>query len=264
MPQAELKQIRGIGDAICELLGRDHGIATIADLARLSDAEVDELQRALRASRRNVRNGDVAAWRDQARQLTGEMQAAADEPLATFVVEAWRPVSEPGDQPRFIVHHVEADETLETSAPRPTIDDVVRWMQERMTVPVAPPSAEPPAEHQQPARPARLGDLRITRLDPVAVEGGGALVFVAHVSLEGAAEPATCHLRCRLQRIESDQELTFSWRGEIMAAPGPRSAAISSAPISVPAGIYRGICLASDRRPGGGRAFRELPLLVVS
>jgi NAD(P)-dependent dehydrogenase (short-subunit alcohol dehydrogenase family) len=96
MQQAELRQIRGIGAAMCERLGRDHGIEAIADLARLSDTEVDELQRALQAGRSHVRNGDVARWRDHARQLVSEGETVADEPLATFVVEVWKPARRTG------------------------------------------------------------------------------------------------------------------------------------------------------------------------
>jgi ribosomal protein S13 len=298
MQHAELKQIRGIGDATCERLGRDYGIETIADLARLSDSEVDELQRALRASRSNVRNGDVARWRDQARRLASEREAVVNEPLATFVVEARKPVSEPGDQPRFVVHHVEADETLETSPPKPTIDDVIRWMQERVPMPAVLPGTKLPTDREgvvssstpdqltapSPRPPARRGGLRITGLEihraddrvvngwatsllgdePVAIEGGSALVFVGHVSLEGAEEPVTCQMRCRLRRIESDQELSFAWSGEMMATPGMPSAAIPSAPVSIPHGMYRGIFFALDRRHRALRAFCELPLLVVS
>jgi len=293
MQQAELKQIRGIGDAICELLKRDHGINTLADLARLTDTEVDDLQRTLRAGRRGVPSGDVARWRDQARQLMRETPATAKEPLATFVVEAWGSVSEPGDQPHFIVHHIEDDETLETSAPGPTIDDAVRWMQQRVPVPAAPPGQELPAgtrqaaglspAHQGSPPPPGRGGLRITGLevrraassggnqwstqlladDPVAVEGEGALVFVGHVSLEGAEEPVTCDMRCRLRHIESGHELTFSWSGEVMATTGTHSV-LSSAPFAIPAGIYRAIFSAADRRHGAGRSFRELPLLVIS
>ena len=298
MQHAELKQIRGIGDTMCELLGRDHGIETIAELAHLSDTEVEEVERALRASRRNVRIGDVARWRTQARQLANEKQDVPGEPLATFVVEAWRQVTEPADGPHFVVHHIEADETLETSEPNRTIDDVVRWMQERVAVPavltgtklpaegeaVASSSTPDPLTSPSPGPPPRRGGLRITGLEvdhagdrvvngrratsllvdePVAIEEGSALVFVGHVSLDGAERPVTCQMRCRLRRIESDQELAFGWSGEITAAPSMQSATISSAPVSIPAGIYRGIFAASDRRHSVRGAFRELPLIVV-
>jgi hypothetical protein len=294
MQHAELKQIRGIGDAICEQLAQDHGIETIADLARLSDAEVDELEPVLRASRRNVRIGDVARWRDQARQLASGKEAVMDEPLATFVVEARRPVSEQGDQPRFVVHHVEADETLETSAPKPTIDDVIRWMQERVPMPAVLPGTKLPTDRERvassstpgqltspsPQPTARRGGLRITGLEiqrvvndwatsllvdePVAIEGGSALVFVGHMSLEGAEGPVTCQMRCQLRRIESDQELSIAWSGEMVTTRGMLSAAIASAPVSTPTGIYRGIFLASDSRHGARGAFCDLPLIVVS
>jgi ribosomal protein S13 len=298
MQHAELKQIRGIGDTMCELLGRDHGIETIAELAHLSDTEVEEVERALRASRRNVRIGDVARWRTQARQLANEKQDVPGEPLATFVVEAWRPVTEPADGPHFVVHHIEADETLETSEPNRTIDDVVRWMQERVAVPAVLTGTKLPAEGEavassstldpltspSPGPPPRRGGLRITGLEvdhagdrvvngrratsllvdePVAIEEGSALVFVGHVSLDGAERPVTCQMRCRLRRIESDQELAFGWSGEITAAPSMQSATISSAPVSIPAGIYRGIFAASDRHHSVRGAFRELPLIVV-
>lgn len=296
MQQAGLRQIRGIGAAMCERLSRDHGIETIADLARLNDTEVDELQRALQAGRSNVRNGEVARWRDHARQLMGEGEAVADEPLATFVVEAWKPAGEPGSQPHFVVHHVEADETLETSAPQSAIDDVVRWMQERVTMAAAPAGTKAPVERQEvarssapeqlppsPRRPPRRGRLRITGLEvcqedhvingaatplladtPVVIQARGALVFVGHVSLEGAEDPVTCRMRCRLHRIDSEQEITFTWPGETMVGPGMRTATMSSTPVSIPAGVYRGEFFAEDPHQGARRAFRELPLLVVN
>lgn len=57
MQGAELKQIRGIGDTTSERLARDYGIEALADLARLSDTEIDELQDALRATGSRVRGG---------------------------------------------------------------------------------------------------------------------------------------------------------------------------------------------------------------
>jgi hypothetical protein len=297
MQQAELTQIRGIGDMTCERLGRDHGVETIAELARLSDTEVDELQEALRASSSHVKNGDVARWREQARQLVREREAVPDEPLATFVVEALQPVDEPGDQPRFVAHHVEGGQTLDTSEPKPTIDDAVLWMRERVPMPPAPTPKTPPAGRPglvQPRasdhavalreRPTRRGRLRITALEvhkagqrgidraarsllaeaPVAIEDGSALVFVGHVSLEGEEGPVTCQMRCRLHRIESDQEVTFTWGGEMMAAPDMQGTAISSTPVSIRSGAYRGIVFAEDRGQAARRAFCELPILVVS
>lgn len=298
MQGAELKQIRGIGDTICEVLARDHGIKTITDLEALSDTEVDELERALRPNFRNVRVGDVARWRDQARQLASGAEAMTDEPLTTFVVEVHRPASDSGDQPRFVVHQVEADETLETSAPKLTIDDMMRWMRERVPMPAVLPDTKLPTDREgvassstpdqltvpSPRRPARRGRLQITGLEihpaadrvvngwatsllvdePATIEEGSALVFVGHVTLEGAEEPVTCQMRCRLRRIESDREVSFAWSGDIMATPGMPSATIASAPVSIPAGIYRGIFLASDRHHGARGAFCELPLIVVS
>jgi hypothetical protein len=41
-------------------------------------------------------------------------------------------------------------------------------------------------------------------------------------------------------------------------------AALSSTPVSIPAGVYRGEFFAEDRRQGVRRAFCELPLLVVN
>lgn len=298
MQLAELKQIRGIGDTTCERLGRDHGIETIADLARLSDTEVDELQEALRASSSRVRNGDVARWRDQARQLLGKREAVPDEPLATFVVEARKPVGEPANQLHFVIHHIEADQTLETSGPKANVEDAVHWMQERVTAGLAPPPREAPVERSEvvhsgsspgpavaPGGPTRRrGRLRITAMEihkaghqgintpvtalladaPVAVEDGSALVFVGYVSLEGTEGPVTCQMHCRLHRIESGQEVTFTWGGQMTAAPGTQSATISSTPVSMPSGAYRGIVFAEDRGQATRRAFCELPILVIN
>lgn len=295
MQQPELKRIRGIGDTMAEGLDRDHGIETAAS-ARLNDTEVDELQQALQAARSQVLKGEVArCCRHQARQVVNEEEAVADEPLATFVVEAWRPESD--DQPHFVVHHVEAGETLATSVPRPTIDDAMRWMQERVTMPAGqlgtqlsaePQEVAPVSAPEQPTPPssprgARRGRLQITGLEvrlaehhinngaaipllastPVAIEAGSALVFAADVSLEGADHPVICQMRCRLHRIESPEEVAFTWSSETNVAPGMPSMTTSSSPVPIPAGAYRGELFAEDRRHGVSRAFRQLPLLII-
>ena len=41
---------------------------------------------------------------------------------------------------------------------------------------------------------------------PVAIEDGSAVIFVGHVSLDGAEGQLTCQMLCRLQRIESGQD----------------------------------------------------------
>jgi ribosomal protein S13 len=284
MEWAELKQIRGIGDAMSERLGRDYEIKTIAQLARLSDVEADEVQRRLQAAGRRLPNGEVARWRDQALQLLNERREVAGEPLATFVVEVWRPAAGSDSQPRFVVHHIESDETLETSEPKPTAVDVFRWMEDRVSSPAAPDEAESPAA-AQPAEPEEpRGRLRITGLevrqagsqvvngptrrlpvtDAVALDAGSAFVFVGHVSLTDAAEPVTCRMRFRLWRIDSNEEVAFTWSGEIAGAPGTRTASIPSAPVTISAGAYRGMVTAAGNRQAAGQAFREVPLLVVS
>jgi hypothetical protein len=294
MQRPQRKKIRGIGLAMSERLGRDRGIDAVADVARLN---VTDVERAQQADGSHVRNGDVARSCDHARQLVSEEEPVANEPLATFVVEAWKPLGEPGDQPHFVVHHIETDETSETSAPQSAIDDVVRWMQERVTAAVsagtivsaerrqvahssaseqlAPPSSPPSA---------RRGRLEITGLevrhaedhvidesaislltdDPVMIEAGGALVLVGHVSLEGTEGTVICQMRCRLHRIESEEEVAFTWCGEIKVAPGTRSATIPSTPVSLPVGVYRGEFFAEDRLRHARRAFCGLPLLVVT
>lgn len=298
MQRGELKQVRGIGDAMSARLSQEHGIDTVAQLAALSDTEAADLQGALQASGRRLAGGEVARWRDQARRiaggLAGESPAAADEPLATFVVEAWQSVGGPGgpgrqsgpggrggrgEPPRYVVHHIESDQTLETSAPTPAAADVFRWMQDRVTVPAG------PARGARGARgaPGR-GRLRITGLEVrpagsqvtsgstarwplaggVALDAGSALVFTGQVSLLGAAEPVTCELRCQLQRIESDENVTFTWSGEIGPGAGVQVSTISSTPVTIPAGAYRGMCYAEDARRDSRRAFCEVPLLVVS
>jgi hypothetical protein len=289
MQQPELKRIGNIGDTMAERLARDHRIETIAATARLNDTEVDELQQAPQAARSQVRKGEVARCRHQARQLVSEEEAVADEPLATFVVEAWRPSSESDNQPHFVVHHVEADETLATSVPRPTIDDAMRWMQERVTMPGGQLRTQLPAEREEvtpvsaPEQPTRRGRLQITGLEvrlaehdlingapipllastPVAIEAGGALVFAADVSLEGADHPVTCQMRCRLHRIESQDEVAFTWSSETNVTPGMPSTTTSSSPVPIPAGAYRGEFFAEDPRHGVSRAFRQIPLLIV-
>jgi len=282
MRQAELKQIRGIGDAMCVRLSQDHGIETIAQLAALSDAEADDLQRALQAGGRRLPAGEVARWRDQARRLSGESPAATDEPLATFVVEAWKSVGGPGGQGgphRFVVHHIESDQTLETSAPTPAPADVFRWMEDR----VGPPAVRPAAQPAAPEGMARRGRLRITGLevrhagsqaisgpasqllvpDAVTLDAGSALIFTGRVSLTEAEETVTCEMRCQLQRIESAEEITFTWSGEITPGPGKQTVAISSTPVTIPAGVYRGMFFAEDHRHAARRAFCEVPLLIV-
>ena len=52
-----------------------------------------------RADRGGVQNGDVARWREHARQSLSEGEPAADEPLATFVVEAREPATDPAGNP---------------------------------------------------------------------------------------------------------------------------------------------------------------------
>jgi len=79
-------------------------------------------------------------------------------------------------------------------------------------------------------RPSRRGRLRITTLEvngagdyaingavtsllapaPVAIEHGSALIFVGHVSLDGAEGQLTCQMHSWLQRIESGQEVTLT------------------------------------------------------
>ena len=107
-------------------------IETVADVARLTDVQVDELQQAVRADRGGVRNGDVARWREHARQLLTEGEPATDQPLATFVVEARESADGTSGEPRFAVHHIEADED---SAPLPAVDEVAQWIRERVTMP---------------------------------------------------------------------------------------------------------------------------------
>ena len=73
---------------------------------------------------------------------------------------------------------------------------------------------------------------------PVAIEDGSAVIFVGHVSLDGAEGQLTCQMLCRLQRIESGQEVTFTWGGEVMATPNTNGAAIPITPVSIPSGAY--------------------------
>jgi hypothetical protein len=158
-----------------------------------------------------------------------------------------------------VVHHIESDQTLETSAPTPATGDVFRWMQDRATVPAAPSADAPPAPD---APAAKQGRLRITDLE--AREAGSALVFVGHVSLVDADEPVSCAMRCQLQRIDSEENVTVTWSGEIRPGAGIQGAAISSTPVTITAGVYRGIFFAEDKRLASRRAFCEVPLFVVS
>jgi hypothetical protein len=277
---------------MCVRLSQDHGIETIAQLGALSDTEAADLQRALPVAGRRLPGGEVARWRDQARQLAGESPPPAEEPLATFVVEAWPPAGGAGGQggqggqrerPRYVVHHIESDQTLETSAPTPVTADVFRWMRDRVNVPAAAPPEPPPAA-KGPAAQAKRGRLRITDLevrtagtqvidhpppqslltDGVTLDAGSALVFVGHVRLAGAEEPVTCTMHCRLQRIESDESVTFTWSGEIKPGADMQAATISSTPVTIPAGVYRGLFFAADKRLDSRRALCEVPLLAVS
>ena len=45
---------------------------------------------------------------------------------------------------------------------------------------------------------------------PVAIEDGSAVIFVGHVSLDGAEGQLTCQMHSWLQRIESGQEVTLT------------------------------------------------------
>jgi hypothetical protein len=272
----------------------EHWIETVADVARLTDAQVDELEQVLRADCGGGLNGDVARWREHARQLLTEETAAADEPLATFVVEARKPADGPGGEPRFAVHHIEADEN---SAPLPAVDEVAQWIRERVTMPFASPATKTaagaaevarasetvPLAPSPPQHPARRGRLRITGLEirradgravngtaeslsgdaPVLIEAGCPLVFVTRVGMEGATDPVACHVRCRLQPTEPGEVFEFTWSGKVIPS-GVHSAEMSSAPVSVPVGVYRGVLFAEDQRRSIRRAFRELPLLVVN
>lgn len=58
--------------------------------------------------------------------------------------------------------------------------------------------------------------------------------------------------------------MTFTWGGEMRAAPGMQSATISSTPVSVPTGDYQGIVFAGDRGQAARCAFCELSLPVVN
>ncbi len=113
---------------------------------------------------------------------------------------------------------------------------------------------------------AQLAALPVQLLltDGVALDAGSALVFVGHVSLAGAEEPVTCTMRCRLQRIESDENVTFTWSGEIGPGAGMQAATIPSTSVTVPAGVYRGMFFAEDKQLASRRAFCEVPLLTVS
>lgn len=91
--RSELKQIRGIGDTMCERLGRDHGIETIADLARLSDAEVADLQQALRSATWPMAESPGGATRQGWSWANGKPSRMSRWPRSL-----WRPISH-GNRP---------------------------------------------------------------------------------------------------------------------------------------------------------------------
>lgn len=187
----DLEQIHGIARATRERLEGDHGIRTVADLAALSDAALDELQRSMRAAR--IRRADVRRWRDEAREILSAstdgdpVDAAAgtdlvgipDIPVATAPV-ADKPARVPGDEdtdalspPRatFIVEtrapdparaagtattfEVQHHETDEWSGPLDTVDEVASWIRARVgpEPPVA-PVPDAPATTSDGAQPA--------------------------------------------------------------------------------------------------------------
>ncbi|MEP6665294.1 MAG: hypothetical protein ABJA81_02495 [Nocardioidaceae bacterium] len=294
--EEELEQIHGIGEAMRERLRRDHGLQRLSDLARLTDTAVDELQQALRAARAG--RVDVSRWRDEARRLVIEPEANGESPLATFVVEARRDSSGTGDEPSFVVHHLEADETLETSNPLPTVEVAAAWMRQRVAGVSAPRDmaadgepadlsvrvieTEPPPPWPQ--QPVRRGRLRISGLDvhraddhdlngttrsllagaPVTLDGAYPVVLVGNVSLVGAVDWATCRMRCRLHDLESEHVIEFAWGGDSMLAPGGPGTEMTSPPVSIPVGAYRGELFAEDRGQSVRRGFCELPVITVN
>jgi hypothetical protein len=289
MSSEQLEQIRGIAKGIRERLDRDHAIHSLADLACLDDAAVEELQQTLRASR--VGRADVGRWRDEARRLTTAQAASADTPRATFVVEARLHPDGTSDQPTFVVHHIEADETLETSGPLPTVDVVAGWMHDRVSragTRSEPAQAEKPADERPPApqneappQPVQRGRLRITDLKvrhagdgdvhgramslladvPVIIDGRLPVVLVARVRLEGAAESTTCRMRCRLDHVGSKQAFTFAWGDDMTLTPDNPERETASRPLPIPVGTYRGIVFAEGRSCSARRGFLELPVI---
>ncbi|HEX2784685.1 MAG TPA: hypothetical protein VHN36_13960 [Ilumatobacteraceae bacterium] len=292
--EEELEQIHGIGEAMRERLRRDHEIHRLADLARLTDTAVDELQQALRAARAG--RVDVSRWRDEARRLVSEPEANGESPLATFVVEARRGSSGTGGEPSFVVHHVEADETSETSNPLPTVEVVAAWMRDRVAEVSSPregATGGEPADLSErmtedappwPRRPVRRGRLRISGLEvhraddrdlngttrslladaPVTLDGAHPVVLVGNVSLVGAVDWATCRMRCRLHDLDSEHVIEYAWGGDSMLAPGGPDTEMASAPVSIPLGAYRGELFAEDRSQSVRRGFCELPLITVN
>src|SRR5262249_23256950 len=151
-----------------------------------------------------------------------------------------------------------------------TIDDMMRWMRERVPMPAVLPDTKLPTDREgvassstpdqltvpSPRRPARRGRLQITRLEihpaadrgvtgwpgsllvgePARVGGGSAFFFVGRGPGGGAEEPVPCRMRCRLRGMESDRGVSFAWSGDIMPPPGMPGATIASAPVSIPAG----------------------------
>jgi len=293
--EEELEQIRGIGEAMRERLRRDHGVHRLSDLARLTDTAVDELQQALRAARAG--RVDVSRWRDEARRLVSEPEASSESPLATFVVEARRGNSGTDGEPSFVVHHLEADETLETSNPLPTVEVAAAWMRHRVAGVSSPREVaaggepaelservtenEPPPWPQPPVRRGRLriSGLEVHRADdrdlngttrsllagaPVALDGAHPVILVGHVSLVGAVDRATCRMRCRLHDLESEHVIEFAWGGDSMLAPGGPGTEMASPPVSIPVGAYRGELFAEDRSQSVRRGFCELPVITVN
>jgi hypothetical protein len=70
-------------------------------------------------------------------------------------------------------------------------------------------------------------------------------------------------MHSRLQRIESGQEVTLTWGGEVMATPNTNSAAILSTSFLIPSGAYRGIVFAEDRSRGAAPSANH-PIFVVN
>jgi predicted flap endonuclease-1-like 5' DNA nuclease len=270
----DLTRIFGIGGSLRDRLTL-HGIGSLSDLANLTDAEVEELELALRSTRSRVRRGDVARWREEAARLTGGPEMRSDlendtSALATFVVEARSSGTsgEGGHALAFTVHHIEADET----SPALGIGgNLAEWIESR--VPTGPalgsPTSEPaePQASQAPAaksarRSPRRGGihLRLIHLyarstdaagtseersllttSPVILHADRPVVLVGHGVLESPEGAAVqCGMRCRLRALDPQAVIERVWGEGTELLPGGQGVEIASPPLSIPAGIYQG------------------------
>jgi hypothetical protein len=296
----DLTRIFGIGASLRDRLTRLHGIGSLSDLANLTDAEVEELELALRSARSRVRQGDVGRWREEAARLTGGAEKGPDlvddaPALATFVIEARNSGTsgEGGHALALTVHHMETDDT---SPALGTAGELTEWIESRVRAVLAPgsPASELPeaAADQAPAakptpRSARRGGARLRLIhlharstdaaataeewsllaaSPVILDAARTVVLVGHGVLEGSESGAAvlCRLRCNLRALDSRAVIERAWGDDTELRPGGQGVEIASPPLAIPAGIYQGDVYLESPDERVHPEILTLPMIMMS